>query len=267
MTDPLLYIYLFPLGVLVGGLSISAGISGSNFWIPVYFVWLGIEPKTAFWLALLTMIFGFGSGIIGNAVKGTINWPIVRQYLKIAVPFAILGTFLVPFAPADLLLGLFGSFVIIYGAFLVYRFGLSSTKNEPHVPVSGDRIYWSRAALAGFLQGLIATGSGKIILPCMLRNCRIRTPAEAVGSTVAVIFVVTLVAALFRLTPDFASTLAGQRDLILNIMIWVAPGVLLGGLLGPVVAERLSERELRVYAGILLVFVGILIYLRTFSGY
>jgi uncharacterized membrane protein YfcA len=267
MIDPLSYIYLFPLGVLVASLAISAGISGSNFWIPIYFIWLGIDPKTSFWLALLTMIFGFGSGIIRNEVHKTINWTIVKQYLKIAVPFAILGTLLVPFAPANLLLGLFGSFVIIYGAFLIYRFGLFSKRNEPKVPETVEKIYWFRAALAGFLQGLIATGSGKIIMPCVLRNCRIRTPAEAVGSTVAIIFVVTLVAAIFRLTPYFASTLAGQRDLIVNIMIWVAPGVILGGQLGPFVTKKLSERGMRVYVGILLVFVGILTYLRTFSGY
>jgi hypothetical protein len=88
-----------------------------------------------------------------------------------------------------------------------------------------------------------------------------------VGTTVAIIFMVTLVAALFRLTPDFVSTLAEQRDLIMSIMIWVAPGVILGGQMGPVVAGKLSEREMRVYIGVLLVFVGILTYLRTFSGY
>jgi len=266
MIDPLLYFYLFPLGVLVGSLAISAGISGSNFWIPIYFVWLGIDPKIAFWLALLTMVLGFGSGIIRNAIHKTINWAIVKQYLKIAVPSTILGTLLVPFAPASLLLGLFGSFVIIYGAFLVYRFGLFFKGSEPPFSEGGEKIYWFRAAIAGFLQGLIATGSGKIILPCLLRNCRIRTTAEAVGSTVAIIFIVSLFAAIFRLTPDFVSTLAGQRDLIVNIMIWVAPGVILGGQTGPFVAKKLSERGIRVYVGILLVFVGILTYLRTFSG-
>ena len=266
MIDPFLYIYLFPLGIIVAILAISAGISGSNFWIPIYFIWLGIDPKVTFWLALLTMVFGFGSGIIRNAVQKTINWTIVKQYLKIAVPSAILGTLLVPFVPANLLLGLFGSFVIIYGAFLVYHFGFFYKRSEPPVSETVEKIYWFRAALAGFLQGLIATGTGKIIMPCVLRNCRIRSPAEAVGSTVAIIFVVTLVAAFFRLTPDFASTLAGQRDLVLNVMIWVAPGVITGGQLGPFVAKKLSERGIRVYVGILLMFVGILIYLRTFSG-
>jgi uncharacterized membrane protein YfcA len=209
-------------------------ISGSNFWIPIYFIWLGIDPKTSFWLALLTMIFGFGSGIVRNVTQKTVHWTIVKQYLKIAVPCTILGTLLVPFAPANLLLELFGSFVILYGAFLVYRFGLFYKERA--------KIFRIWAALAGFLKGLIATGTGKIIMPCVLKHSDIRTPAEAVGSTVVIILVVNLFATCFRLTPDFVSTLAEQSDLILSMMIWVAPGVMIGGQIGPLVAKKIVEK-------------------------
>lgn len=267
VSDLLTYFYLFPLGITIAILAISAGISGSNFWIPVYFIWLGIDPKTSFWLALLTMLFGFGSGIVRNLKNRTINWSIVKQYLIIAVPFAIAGTLLVPFAPAELLLVLFGSFVIVYGAFLIYRFGLFFWEIEPAVPETEEKIYWIRAAIAGFLKGLIATGTGKIIMPCVLRHCKIRTPAEAVGSTVVIIFVVNLFAVLFRLNPDFISTLTEQKDLIFTVMIWVTPGVIIGGQIGPDVAKKLSKRGIRIYVGILLVFVGILIYMRSFSGF
>lgn len=266
MIGPVLYVYLFPIGILVAILAISAGISGSNFWIPIYLIWLGIDPKTSFWLALITMLFGFGSGIVRNMKHKTIHWGIVKQYLKIAVSFTILGTFLVPFAPVPILLGLFGSFVVCYGLFLLLRFGFFYRSSKPAIPDTNEKIYWSRAALAGFLKGLIATGTGKIIMPCVLRHCNIRTPAEAVGTTVLVIFIVNLCAALFRLTPGFVTTLAEQRDLIVNVMIWVAPGVMIGGQIGPMVSRKLSGRGIRVYVGLLLVFVGILIFLRMVSG-
>jgi len=266
MSDILTYFYLLPLGIVVAILATSAGISGSNFWIPIYFLWLGIDPKTSFWLALLTMLFGFGSGAAKNVIQTTINWSIVKQYLKIVVPSAILGTLLVPFAPANLLLGIFGSFVIIYGVFLIFRFGLFYKKNESAVPDREEKIYWIRAAIAGFLKGLIATGTGKIIMPCVLKHCKIQSPAEAVGTTVFIIFVVDLFAAVFRLTPNFISVLSEQENLIFTIMLWVAPGVIIGGQIGPVVARKLSERGIRFYVGILLVFVGLLIYLRTYFG-
>jgi len=268
MSDILTYLYLLPLGVVVAILATSAGISGSNFWIPIYFLWLRIDPKTSFWLALITTLCGFGSGTVKNMLQTSINWSIAKQYLKIAVPSAILGALLVPFAPANLLLKIFGSFVIIYGVFLIFRFGLfyKRKRNESVIPDKEEKIYWIRAAIAGFLKGLIATGTGKIIMPCILKHCKIQNPTEAVGSTVFIIFVVDLFAVVFRLTPDFITVLSGQGNLILAIMLWVAPGVIIGGQLGPVVAGKLSERGIRFYVGILLVFVGLLIYLRTFSG-
>ena len=212
------------------------------------------------------MLFGFGSAVVKNVVQRTINWCIAGQYLKIAVPSAILGTLLVPFAPAYLLLAIFGSFVIIYGVFLIFRFGLFHKAFGSAIPAREEKIYWIRAAIAGFLKGLIATGTGIIIMPCVLKHCKIPSPAEAVGSTVFIIFVVNLFAAAFRLTPDFISVLSEQEGQILAIMLWVAPGVIIGGQLGPAVARKLSPRGIRFYVGILLVLVGWLIYLRTFSG-
>jgi uncharacterized membrane protein YfcA len=267
MIDFLTYIYLFPLGIIISICAMSAGISGSNFWIPVYLIGLGIDPKTTFWLALLTMVLGFGSGIIRNLKQKTVNWPIVQRYLKIAVPFAVLGSLLVPFAPVNVLLVLFASFVLIYGAFLVHRFGFSSTGKDSVYPEHHDKICWIRAASGGFLKGLIASGTGKLIMPCILRDRGIRSPAEAVGSTVVIIFIVNIFAVVFRLTPDFISILAAQRDMIVSLMIWVAPGVIIGGQIGPSIARRFSERGIRIYVGILLIIISLLIYGRAFFVY
>ncbi|HUU75932.1 MAG TPA: sulfite exporter TauE/SafE family protein [Methanoregulaceae archaeon] len=264
MLAYLTYWYLLPVGILIAILAMSAGISGSNFWIPVYLIFLGLDEKISFWLALLTMIFGFGSGIIRNVKEKTVNWYIVKEYLKIAVPFAIFGTILIPFAPVQLLLLFFASFVFLYGAYLLYRYWFSYNEEEAAGLQRHNKIYWKRAAIGGFLKGLIATGTGKLIMPGILGHSRIRTPAEAVGSTVLIIFVVNLCALLFRLTPEFVQSLVIEKDLIFSIMIWVAPGVILGGQIGPAIAGKLSVKEMRIYVGVLLLGVAILIYLRAF---
>jgi len=263
MPITLTYIYLFPIGIVIAILAISAGISGTNFWIPVYLIWLGIDTKTSFWLALLTMIFGFGSGIIKNLKQRTVNWYIVKDYLKIAVPAAIFGTLLIPFAPVKMLLIIFASFILIYGAYLIRQCWRCHSGKEPAEPETTDRICWKRAALGGFLKGLIATGTGKLVMPCILRHSKIRSPAEAVGSTVLIIFVVNICALLFRLTPDFVSSLIVQKDLIFEIMIWVAPGVFIGGQIAPAIAQKMSVQGIKLYVGSLLVGVSALIYLRA----
>jgi len=42
MIEYFTYWYLFPVGIIIAILAISAGISGTNFWIPVYLIWLKI---------------------------------------------------------------------------------------------------------------------------------------------------------------------------------------------------------------------------------
>lgn len=233
MPDFLTYYYLFPVAIIIAVLAMSAGISGTNFWIPVYIIWLGFDTKTAFWLGLLTMIFGFGSGMLKNLRQKTVNWHIVKEYLKIAIPAAMFGSLLVPFAPVGILLLLFASFILGYGIYLIYRYWLYRRGKVPEKLVYHDHICWKRAAIAGFLERLIATGLGKLITPCILEHRDIKSPAEAVGSVVPIIFVVTLIAFLFRLTPDFIPFLVEQKVLIFDTMLWVAPGVFLGGQLGP----------------------------------
>lgn len=165
MPDFLTYYYLFPIAFIIAVLAMSAGISGTNFWIPVYIIWLGFDTKTAFWLGLLTMVFGFGSGVLRNLIQKTINWYIVKEYLKITIPAAMFGALLVPFAPVGVLLLFFASFILGYGSYLIYRYWLHRRGKIPEKLAYHGCICWKRATAAGFLKGLIATGIGKLITP------------------------------------------------------------------------------------------------------
>jgi uncharacterized membrane protein YfcA len=256
--DLLAYWYLFPVAIIIAVLAMSAGVSGSNFWIPVYLLWLNIEPKMGFWLALLTMLFGFGSGVVKNLLGNNINWYLVGRYLLVAVPASIAGALLVPFAPVQILLLLFSAFVLAYGSYLIF---LCIRRTEMEIKEHAH-IFWGRAALAGFLKGLIATGLGKLILPGLLGHKRIRSPVEAVGTVVMIIFVVNIAAVVFRLTPSFISDLIVDGEQILSIMIWVAPGVVIGGQLGPMLASKLSIKGMKAYVGVVLILVGLLILVR-----
>ncbi len=113
------YWYLLPLGMAISVIALSAGISGSNFWIPVFLILLGYDTKTGFWLALLTMLFGFGSGMACNLHQKTVNWYIVRSYLLVAIPSALVGALVFPYVPSGLLLMVFSAFVLVYGSYLI----------------------------------------------------------------------------------------------------------------------------------------------------
>lgn len=251
------YWFLLPVGVLIAALAMSSGIAGSNFWIPVYLLWLGLEPRVAFWVSLLTMLFGFGSGVWRNLRAGTIEWYLVRRYLAIAGPAAVAGALGSTRAPVSGLLLAFAAFVLIYGARLLVEFvrtGGRGDEPEPH-----RRIRWPVGALAGVLQGGIASGSGTLLMPAILHHRRIRHHAEAVGSTVALVFALSLLAVLFRVDARLLGALVEQAGEIASIMLFAAPGVVVGGQLGPRLAQRLPRRYLRPYLGVLLIVVGVLV--------
>src|SRR5277367_973168 len=98
----------------------SAGVSGSTLWVPVYLLWLKLEAPVAFWLGLLTMLFGFGSGVIRNFRDGTFDGVLVRRYLLLAVPAALVGGWASGSVNQTLIVALFGAFLIV-NAILIGR--------------------------------------------------------------------------------------------------------------------------------------------------
>ncbi len=251
------YWYLFPIGIIIATLAMSAGISGANFWIPVYLILIKLDPLICFWLALITMIFGFGSGVIRNVYQGSVNWYIVRQYLIITVPAAMLGSLLTSYIDGNFLILIFGSFIFIYGTYM-----LKSCFTSQKAPEKHQNIFWGIGFMAGFLKGLIATGLGKLIVPGMWDHEKIDHPSQVIGSAVVIIFIVNIVAAVTRMNPVFVSGLVENGSELWNILVFVIPSVVIGGQIGPQVIRDVDAEGLKKYIAVMLIFVSLLIFSR-----
>ena len=237
----------------------ATGVSGANFWAPVYLLWLRLDPQLGFWLSLVSMIFGFSSGLARNLRQGTINFFLLRQYLKVVLPLTIVGALVAPFVRPRWLFFAFAIFVFIYST----RVLLSLVCNKGSTPpVKDERIHWGVAALGGLLTGLITVGLGKLVLPYCLRHKQCQSPAEAVGTTVALVFAVSLCASLARLTPPLLHSLSTEYQQLFDILLFVVPGVLIGGQLGPRVAYRISPTALRSLLVVVLYLISGLMFLR-----
>lgn len=105
------------------------------------------------------MLFGFGSGVVRNIYQGTVNWYIVKRYLIPTAPAAVIGSFLTSYVDEKILIFIFGTFILIYGTYLLFG-SIPSQK----VPIKHRRVFWELGLLAGFLKGLIATGLGKLYM-------------------------------------------------------------------------------------------------------
>jgi uncharacterized protein len=273
--------YLLPVGFGIAVLAMSSGMSAGNFWVPVYLLWTRFEPPVAFWMALATMLCGYGSGVVRNLRQGTLDRRVILHYLPFTIPAALVGGYLAPALNVSWLILLFGLFVLGYGVRMLVtllkstvggsarpRLDLSSAvgKGSPIFPPS----LWERAEVrngatalqGGLLLGLITVGLGELLLPRLLAERKSLSPAEIVGSTVLVIFVTSLAAALVRLSGSFLTALSEQRATLLGAMVFAGPGVLLGGQMGPMLAQRLHVQTLRWYVAVILLLVGILMVVR-----
>jgi len=275
------YWYLLPAGLAIAVLSMSSGISAGNFWVPVYLLWSRFEPPLAFWMTLATMLCGYGSGAARNLRQGTLNRRIITQNLPFTIPAALIGGYMAPALNISWLILLFGLFVLGYSVQMLVTLvknpveaserqgsDLSSPlgRKSPMFPLSPRERAGVRdgatALVGGILLGLITVGLGELLLPRLLTTRKSLSPAEIVGSTVLLIFMTSLAAALVRLNRPFLAELREQHTTLLAAMVVAGPGVILGGQLGPMVAQRLNVRTLRWYVAVILLLVGILMLVR-----
>jgi uncharacterized membrane protein YfcA len=284
--------YLLPVGFAIAVLAMSSGISAGNLWVPVYLLWARFEPPVAFWMTLATMLCGYGSGVVRNLRQGTLDRRIIREHLPYTIPAAIAGGYLAPAVNISWLGLMFGLFVLGSGARMLATLLRGAVEESaragPDLPSADGKkpsisptsaaakdhwqatSPWKRegvrdgatALLGGVLLGLITVGLGELLLPRLLTSRRSLPAAVIVGSTVLLISVTSLAAALVRLNGPFLAGLSEQRSTVLGAMLFAGPGVILGGQLGPVVARRLRVRTLRWYVAVILLLVGVLMLVR-----
>jgi uncharacterized membrane protein YfcA len=232
----------------------SAGVSGAALWVPVYLLWLRLGAPLAFWLGLFTMLFGFGSGVYRNWRDGSYNGRLVRRFLAASVPAAFIGGWCAALVNQKLLIGLFGIFLLAYSGVMA-----ALSIKDRHPTQRQDSVGYSIAVAGGALTGLIAIGVESLAMPIVLRHRSIRTPGEGIGSLVMIIFFTSLAATAGHLRPSFIGELHRQLGGLLAVMLWAAPAVVIGGQIGPRLAQRLpSERHARLYFSAVLMLVGIL---------
>ena len=242
------YAFLLPFGILVSVVAMSSGISGANFWVPVYVIVLNLEPRASFWLALFTMIFGFGSGVVKHFSQNTLRPGLVIRYLLAAAPGALAGTMLLPYVQTSLLLMAFGVFVALYGLRMLLM--------KKAILGRSEKVTMAVAFTGGMLKGMIATGLGKLMLSRLINKAGVSHPG-AVGTTVGVVFFTNIVAVLSIFSNQaFQASLLDNWEQFFSIMVFVAPAVVIGGQIGPRIPKHISKELLMKYVGVLLLCIS-----------
>ncbi len=216
--------------------------------MPFLIIMMRIKPETAVLSSLIIQSVGMGSGTAAYGRLGRIDYRLAARLLMITAPGIALGAYVTRItSPAylELILGL----LTLTTAFLFV------SSNQRYHDVGGTRIHRQAAtpylgfiSLLSVVSGMLSISIGEWLIPIMRSKMALRM-SVAVATSIATIFGTCLLGAA-------SHSLMGNEPQW-NVIGWAVPGVLIGGQIGPRLAERINERKLKDLFVFLLTLVGI----------
>lgn len=272
------YWYMFPAALAIATLAMASGIGGATFFSPLFILVLRLRPEVAIGAALITELFGFGSGLFAYGHQRVIDYKLGLLMLAATIPLAIAGTVLAGVIDPEFLKIVLGvGLAAVAISFLhspreedvhqLDRMALESDgEHGPETCITardGERICYSvsrkiqgmiTAGIGGLFVGMISTGLGELNDYFLLRRCKVPSRV-GVATSVFVIAVTVLVASASHVV-RFVQ--AGPDTLleVASLVVFTVPGVVVGGQIGPVVAKRIPDRLMELGLGVLFVFVA-----------
>lgn len=114
----------------------------------------------------------------------------------------------------------------------------------------------SISGLGALFMGLVSTGLGEMNGYFLLQRCRVPSKV-AVATSVFVVAITALIAASGHMT-RFIQGGGEALTTVLSLCLFTVPGVIIGGQLGSLVAEKIPQRTLEVGLGFLFILVAAL---------
>jgi uncharacterized protein len=272
------YWFMFPVALAVATMANATGIEGATFFSPIFILLLRLDPRIAIGTALITALFGVGSGLSAYIRSRLIDYQLAAQLLAVAVPLALVGAFLAGRLSPLLLKALFGVGLSLIGVVFLRSPSTRETKRwdaatRAAVPrararrrlisAQGEEICYTACnvgegmaicGVGGLFMGLIGSGQGGMNNYFLLRRCRVPSPVALATGTFVV--ALTTLAASLGYSISFLHTGATVLAQVLSLVIYTVPGVVLGGQLGPQLATRLERPKLERLLAVTFIFIG-----------
>lgn len=274
--------YMLPVSIVVATTAMASGVEGATFFAPIFLILLGLPPEIAISAGLITEVFGFASGLYAYWLKQLIDYRLGLTLLSATIPAALVGTALSAVIFPDLLRLALGSGLFVLGAYFVIS---AAQKHQPEstgavseggrcIETQSDGVIcydkpavWEGRVWSGIgalFMGMVSTGLGEMNSFFLLKRATV--PAQvAVATSVFVVAITALIASsghVFRLSQSSPEGLATVGSLVL----FTIPGVIIGGQIGPLVANRLSQSVMEKGLGILFILIGLVLLGQSLLG-
>jgi uncharacterized membrane protein YfcA len=277
--DFTLYWFMFPASILVSTIAAISGIGGAALFMPIFlliFPALGPEyplstPVEAIAVALLTQLFGFGSGFVGYFRRGLIDFGLTVKFLWFSIPAAVLGALVSQLVSATHIRLTYGLMMAAMSFLIFSRIGTRSNSETDDMQGSGKalrtrtdvrgvtyryRLYKAKpgpTSIGGFLTGMLSTGIGEVVMPQLINQGRIPVPVAAASSLV--VLILTVVSASFVHVTTLVSQ-GGLAAIPWHLVIYTIPGVVIGGQLGPRLQGRVRDVVMKRAIGVVFAIIA-----------
>jgi uncharacterized membrane protein YfcA len=274
------YWYLFPISIVIATIAISSGVGGAVFFSPLFMLGLGLDAYTAIGAGLIVELFGFSSGLYGYMKRKLIDYKFGRQLLLFSIPASLFGVFISSYISNNWLMGIFAAGVIFVGwqLFLSYKQDKKDRLDPPPQVENEDfeseivdqkgnvhkyticnkplaRFF---ASLGGLFFGMISVGLAELQEYQLLVRCRIPTPI-AVATSIFLVAITVMFVSVFRIVIEIGGGEYQKLMVIGKIILFSAPGVLIGGQIGPWLQHKADPDKMKLFIAVLLPMVGLFI--------
>lgn len=283
------YWFMFPSCIVIVAFAMLLGIDGTAIFTPLVILLFPllrvpfISPADAIAVGLLTEFFGFLSGLIGYKKERLIDFKTGWSLIMVGVPVIIVFSIIAQFVSGVLLKLIFGVMLLSIAIYLSVT-AKSTVRNRyltilppavSQIPrtqesprdseiVSGSgKEYRYRvcdrkrgfliSGIGSALEGMISVGLGELLMPDLVRRCKIPVGISAATS----VFVMTLVVLAGSVTDIFTLLARGGADAIpWNLIIFTIPGAVLGGQIGAKLQGRLSSSNIEKLIALMFILIG-----------
>ena len=271
--------WLFPASIVIATIAMSTGIGGAVFFSPIFLIILKLDPAIAIGTALITEFFGFSSGVIAYLRQSLIDFRVAAGVLMFSVPAAVLGAASADVFPGTVPKAIFATGIIFIGAQIFTswwgeRRAAMADQPEPEGDVSGYpihvlvdrsgrrfeyRVFKRPAAMVfggvgGAFLGMISVGLAELLEYQLLAKCRVPAPV-AVATSVFVVIVSVAAASVGRIVAFVGEGPEVTRQ-VFSVVMFTAPGVVIGGQIGPQIQRVLEPEKVKVFVSIMFAVIG-----------
>ncbi len=285
--DWTIYWFMLPVSMMVATTAMLSGIGGAALFTPIFliiFPLLGPDymlagPVAAIGVALLTETFGFSSGFVGYFRKRLIDFRSAVQFIAVGVPVAVVGALSAQFANPELLKGAYAVLMLVLAVVLTRHHapvednvmaqgdlsaGAADARPSRRITARDGQVYTYKiprqgggavaTGLGAFLTGMLSVGIGEVVMPQLVKRCRVPVPVAA-ATSVLVVIVVVASASFAQISALIAE--GGVGAVPWNLVAYTIPGVIIGGQIGPRLHGRIPPRLMEKGIAVLFAVIGV----------